>query len=90
VDTEMKRTAAPTDRQLEALKFIGSYRAENGYSPSMDEISRHMRVSIARGWKFVSDLVELGLLKNTKHISRSTVITPAGEGILTAGQELGG
>ena len=85
-----ERTAAPTERQLEALKFIGSYRTENGYSPSMYEISRHMSVSIARGWKFVADLIELGLLKKTKHVSRSTVITPAGEGILTAGRELTG
>jgi len=68
---------ALTRRQREILDFIQGFIAQNGYSPSLEEIGAHFRLSsVATVHKHVQRLVEKKLL--TKGRNRSRSVEPAG------------
>jgi len=74
---------AVTRRQREILDFIAGFIGERGYSPSLEEIGSHFRLSsVATVHKHVERLVEKGLLRKSSHRSRSVepVEAPAGSG----------
>ena len=63
---------ALTRRQREIYDFIRGFVAEQGYSPSLEEIGAHFGLSsVATVHKHVSHLVEKGFLKKAWNRSRS-------------------
>ena len=63
---------ALTRRQREVYDFIREFVAEKGYSPSLEEIGEHFRLSsVATVHKHVQHLVEKGFLKKAWNRSRS-------------------
>jgi repressor LexA len=63
---------ALTRRQREIYDFIRSFVAENGYSPSLEEIGAHFQLSsVATVHKHVQHLVEKGMLRKAWNRSRS-------------------
>ncbi len=50
-----------TPRQMEVLRFVEDYAAKNGYSPTLQEIADHMKVS---------KITVLGHLKNLERAKR--------------------
>jgi repressor LexA len=68
---------ALTRRQREILDFIQGFITQHGYSPSLEEIGAHFRLSsVATVHKHVQHLVEKKLL--TKGRNRSRSLEPAG------------
>ena len=63
---------ALTRRQREIYDFIRRFVAENGYSPSLEEIGEAFGLSsVATVHKHVSHLVEKGMLRKAWNRSRS-------------------
>ena len=63
---------ALTRRQREIYDFIRDFVAENGYSPSLEEIAAHFNLaSVATVHKHVQHLVEKRLLRKAWNRSRS-------------------
>jgi len=63
---------ALTRRQREVYDYIRSFVAENGYSPSLEEIGAHFDLSsVATVHKHVQHLVEKGYLRKAWNRSRS-------------------
>jgi repressor LexA len=89
---------ALTRRQREIYDFIRSFVAEEGYSPSLEEIGEHFGLSsVATVHKHVQHLVEKGFLRKAWNRSRSVepVETGASEpvalpllGVVAAGQPI--
>jgi len=70
---------ALTRRQREILDFIQDFIGQHGYSPSLEEIGTHFRLtSVATVHKHVQRLVEKKLL--TKGRNRSRSVEPVGAG----------
>lgn len=68
---------ALTKRQKQVLDFIGSYREENGFSPSYEEIARNLDLaSIATVHKHISALEAKKYVSRSHNQSRSIEITP--------------
>jgi repressor LexA len=68
---------ALTRRQKEVLDFIASYQAENGYSPSYEEIARGLELaSIATVHKHISALQTRNYLHRSHNQSRSIEVAP--------------
>ncbi len=68
---------ALTRRQREVLDYISSFVADNGYSPSLEEIGRHFGLSsVATVHKHVEHLVTKGYLRKAWNRSRS--VEPVG------------
>lgn len=60
-----------TDRQKEVLTFISSYTEENGYPPTVREISDHFHISIRAVQDHIIALQKKGFLSQSQKRSRS-------------------
>ena len=61
-----------TPRQLEILRLIRNFRLTNGYSPTMQEIGDHLRLTKVTVFEHVGALEKKGLLlRGAKHKARS-------------------
>ena len=60
-----------TDRQKEVLTFISSYTEENGYPPTVREISDHFKISIRAVQDHIIALQKKGFLSQSQKRSRS-------------------
>ncbi len=68
---------ALTKRQKEILDFIDKFVADNGYSPSYEEIANGMRLaSLATVHKHISALESKGYLRRSFNRSRSLELAP--------------
>lgn len=66
---------ALTPRQKNLFDFIKGYVAENGYSPSYDEMKAHMGIRSKSGISaMVSALVDRGVISRTPHYSRAITV----------------
>lgn len=72
---------ALTKRQRQILDYIHGFIAEHGYSPSLQEIGEHFRLSsVATVHKHVQHLVEKGLVRKSWNRSRSVEPVEGGGG----------
>ena len=60
-----------TDRQKEVLTFISSFTEENGYPPTVREISEHFQISIRAVQDHIIALQKKGFLSQSQKRSRS-------------------
>ena len=60
-----------TDRQKEVLTFISSFTEENGYPPTVREISEHFQISIRAIQDHIIALQKKGFLSQSQKRSRS-------------------
>ena len=60
-----------TDRQKQLLKAVQRLSSEQGFPPSMGEVSQVMGVARSRALALARRLVELGRLSNRPNIPRS-------------------
>lgn len=68
---------ALTPRQKQVLDFIAAYQADNGYSPSYEEIARALNLaSIATVHKHISALHKKNYLSRGHNQSRSVDVAP--------------
>ena len=66
-----------TPRQLQVLRFIRDFRAEHGYSPTMQEIGDHLDLTKVTAFEHVASLVRKGVLaRGAKHRARSLRVSP--------------
>jgi repressor LexA len=66
-----------TPRQLDILRFIRDFRAENGYSPTMQEIGDHLNLTKVTVFEHVGALEKKELLlRGAKHKARSLRVSP--------------
>lgn len=66
-----------TPRQLQVLKFIRDFRRRSGYSPTMQEIADHLRLTKVTIFEHVEALEKKGLLlRGPKHKARSLQVSP--------------
>ena len=85
-----------TKRQKQVLDFIASYIKKQGYSPSLEEIKRELRVkSLATVHQHVEALKNKGFIEKQKHQRRGVEIQKSEKmisipllGIITAGQPI--
>lgn len=66
----MRRASTLTTKQKEVLDFIVSFSSQNGYSPSLAEISKKLKKSVPTVFQFVKTLNEKGYLQKTDKIWR--------------------
>lgn len=65
-----------TDRQREFIEFIESFISENGYSPSMREIAKGLRLSSTSSVKKMLDRLEdAGLIRRNSRAARGIELT---------------
>jgi repressor LexA len=65
-----------TPRQLQILQFIRDFRRRRGYSPTMQEIGDHLKLTKVTVFEHVGALEKKGLLqRGAKHSARSLRIT---------------
>src|SRR3990172_4760928 len=68
-----------TERQIGILNFVGEYRQQNGYSPSIREIGAGTGIASTSAVSYQIDrLVESGYLARTSEVSRSFVLLESG------------
>jgi len=85
-----------TKRQKEALDFIKSYKKEEGYAPSLEDIKKHLKLSsVSTAHYHVRRLQEKGYLQKEYNQARSISPTKAKQtveipilGTITAGQPI--
>ncbi len=66
-----------TPRQLQVLQFIRDSRNRCGYSPTMQEIGDHLRLTKVTVFEHVGALEKKGLLlRGAKHKARSLQVSP--------------
>ncbi len=63
-----------TPKQLEVLKRVAEHRAEQGYSPTMQELADHLGVSKVTVFERVESLVRKGALEREPNKARSLSI----------------
>ena len=67
-----------TKRQKEVLNFIESYRKKEGYSPSLEDVKKHLKLtSVSTAHYHIKKLERLGLLRKGDNQPRS--LTPTKE-----------
>jgi len=70
-----------TRRQKQILDFLTGYRAQNGYSPSIEEIRDHLGLSaVSTVHRHLENMVAEGLITREKHRTRSAAPRPGDEG----------
>lgn len=68
-----------TPKQARVLRFIGSFVAEHGYPPTLEEMGKHFgTTSPHTGFCSVIALVRKGMLTKTPRIARGLALTDAG------------
>lgn len=73
----MKPTARErtiTDRQIEVLNFIISFKESNGYSPTHREVADKMGITVKGAFDHIESLEKKGYLKHTYNVARSIVV----------------
>ena len=65
-----------TDRQKEVLDFVSAYTEENGYPPTVREISEHFGISIRAIQDHLLALQKKGYLSQAQKRSRSIKVLP--------------
>lgn len=69
-------TKTVTPRQLEILRFIRDFRNQHGYSPTMQEIGDHLKLTKVTVFEHVGALERKGLLhRGAKHSARSLQVS---------------
>ena len=69
-----------TPRQLEILRFVRDFRSRRGYSPTMQEIGDHHRLTKVTVFEHIAALERKGLiLRGPKHKARSLRVSEAFE-----------
>lgn len=66
-----------TPKQLEIVNFIRSFRERRGYSPTLEEIGRHLGVSKITVFEHVAALEKKGAISRVPHLSRSIEVVEA-------------
>ncbi|MBI4481425.1 MAG: transcriptional repressor LexA [Acidobacteria bacterium] len=70
-----------TKRQKEILEFIKAFVADQGYSPSLEEIGRHFGIaSLNAVYKHLAALEERGFIRRSSNRARSIQIVSGSEG----------
>jgi len=65
-----------TKRQKEVLDFIKSFKKKKGYSPSLEEVKKYLKISsVSTAHYHIKKLESLGLLRKGDHQPRSMAIT---------------
>lgn len=83
-----------TPRQKKVLDFINNFAEENGYSPSLNEISKFIGKAISTAQHFVNELQSKGYLRKEENVARgiSSVTKKSGRifllGIISAGEPI--
>jgi repressor LexA len=68
-----------TPKQARVLRFIGSFVAEHGYPPTLEEMGKHFgTASPHTGFCNVLALVRKGMLTKTPRVARGLALTAAG------------
>lgn len=70
----MQDTTPLTDKQKKVFDFINSFIQKRGFSPSLQEISKHLGKNTSTAQYYVKELKEKGYLKKSANKARS--ITP--------------
>lgn len=79
--SENKTTASITPKQKQVLEFITSYREENGYAPSQQEIAKNFGFSsLGTVQNYLVRLERLGLIQKTWNARRGMQTTPPPSG----------
>jgi len=66
-----------TPRQLEILRFIRDFRKRHGYSPTMQEIGDHFKLTKVTVFEHIGAVERKGLLiRGRKHRARSLQVLP--------------
>lgn len=69
-----------TRRQHEILEYYRAFSAENGYSPTLEEVAQHFGVNKVTIFGHVAELERKGALqRSAKHVSRGLQIVDAEE-----------
>jgi len=83
-----------TPKQKQVLDFIKSFVKDNGYSPSLNEIAKHLQKSISTSQHFVEELKNRGFLQKSDNVARgiSTEVRQFGRifklGVIAAGNPI--
>jgi repressor LexA len=78
-----------TDRQLEVLRFIATYRNERLIAPTLEEIAQHFSVSKITVHEQVEVLVAKGALRKAARKRRGLEVLVAPEQVIAPGQGSG-
>ncbi len=65
-----------TPRQHQILHFVAEYRSRNGYSPTLQEMAKILRLSKVTVFEHVAALVRKGLLLRQPNRARSLTLNP--------------
>lgn len=84
-----------TKKQKEVLSFIKSYQKKRGYSPALDEIRQHFKLSsVSTAHHYIKKLQESGHLEKENNHPRSISLSDSGlleikiAGTITAGEPI--
>lgn len=82
-----------TEKQLEILRFIRSYRQRNALAPTLEEIAKHFGVSKITVHEHLKHLELKGAIRRTRRKSRAIEVlydpdTPEGRGLPPGAAEL--
>lgn len=84
-----------TKKQKEVLSFIKSYQKKKGYSPALEEIRKHFKLSsVSTAHHYIKKLEEAGYLEKEDNHPRSISLSNSGVfeinivGTITAGQPI--
>lgn len=87
--------SVPTKKQVKVLSFIKSYQRKNNYSPTLEEIRKHFRLSSSStAHHYIKKLQESGYLKKEGNHPRSISLSDSGileieiVGTITAGKPI--
>jgi len=67
---------------LDVLRFVRRFRKYYGYSPTLQDIAKELRIGKLTALEHVQGLETAGLVVTSAHRSRSIRITEAGEALL--------
>lgn len=74
----------PTARQLDLLRAIARFRKARGYSPTVREMAKEMKLAAQSGVLTHLRMLQIkGLVRRDEGVQRSTLITEAGERVLS-------
>lgn len=63
-----------TQKQLETVQFLESYKEENGIMPTLKEIAENFGVSIVTIWERLKSIEKKGIIKVKKKSHRAIQI----------------
>jgi len=63
-----------TDRQIEILEFVRGFISENGYSPSIREISNNFNITPKGAQEHIIAIEKKGYIKRIPKIARGIIV----------------